>query len=172
VDASVLLRRGNKILTEQNMETKWGAETEPKAIQRLPHLRIHPIYSHQTGMLLWILGSACWQKPDMAVSWKSLPEPDKYIGGCPQSTIVLSTGSQIEELEKELKELKGLLSLWGEQQRQLARPPVLQGTRPLTKYYTWRDSWFWPYMYVAEDGLVGHEWQEWLLALSGFRVPV
>jgi hypothetical protein len=28
VDASVLLRRMNKILTGRNMETKWGAETE------------------------------------------------------------------------------------------------------------------------------------------------
>jgi hypothetical protein len=30
------------------METKCGAETEGKAIQRLPHLGIHPIYRHQT----------------------------------------------------------------------------------------------------------------------------
>jgi hypothetical protein len=46
VDASVLLRRGNKILTGGNMETKYGAETEGNAIQRLPHLGTHPIYSH------------------------------------------------------------------------------------------------------------------------------
>jgi hypothetical protein len=59
VDASVLLRRGNKILTRGNRETKCGAETEGKAIQRLPHLGIHPIYSHQTQTLLWMLGSAC-----------------------------------------------------------------------------------------------------------------
>ena len=32
VGASVLLRRGNKILTGGNMETKCGAETEGKAI--------------------------------------------------------------------------------------------------------------------------------------------
>jgi hypothetical protein len=38
VDASVLLRRENKILTKGNMETKCRAETEGKAIQRLPHL--------------------------------------------------------------------------------------------------------------------------------------
>jgi hypothetical protein len=38
----VLLRRGNKILTGRNMETKCVAETERKAIQRLPHLGIHP----------------------------------------------------------------------------------------------------------------------------------
>jgi hypothetical protein len=40
VGASVLLRRGNKILMGTNMETKCGAETEGKAIQRLPHLGI------------------------------------------------------------------------------------------------------------------------------------
>jgi hypothetical protein len=48
VDASVLLRRGNKILRGENMETKCGAETEGKAIHRLPHLGSHAIYSHQT----------------------------------------------------------------------------------------------------------------------------
>jgi hypothetical protein len=32
VDALVLLRKGNKILTGGNMETKCGAETEGKAI--------------------------------------------------------------------------------------------------------------------------------------------
>jgi hypothetical protein len=58
VDASVLLRRVNKILTGGNMETKCGAETERKAIQKLSHRGIHPIYSHQTRMLLWMLGSA------------------------------------------------------------------------------------------------------------------
>jgi hypothetical protein len=52
VDASVLLRRGSKILTGRNMETMYGAETEGKTIQRLPHMGIHPIYSHQTGMVL------------------------------------------------------------------------------------------------------------------------
>jgi hypothetical protein len=43
VDASVLLRRGNKLLKGGNMETKCGAMTEGKAIQRLPHLEIHTI---------------------------------------------------------------------------------------------------------------------------------
>jgi hypothetical protein len=59
VDASVLLRRMNKILTGGNTETKCGAQTEGKAIQRLPHLGIYPIHSHQTWTLLWIPGSAC-----------------------------------------------------------------------------------------------------------------
>jgi hypothetical protein len=59
VDASVLLRKGNKILTEGNMETKCGAETEGKAIQRLPNLGIHLIYSCQTQTLFQMPRSAC-----------------------------------------------------------------------------------------------------------------
>jgi hypothetical protein len=59
VDASVLLRRGNKILKGRNMETKCGAETEVKAILRLPHLGIHPINRHQTQTLLQMPRSAC-----------------------------------------------------------------------------------------------------------------
>jgi hypothetical protein len=48
VDATVLLRRGNKILNGGNTETKCGAETEGKAIQILPHLGIHPVHIHPT----------------------------------------------------------------------------------------------------------------------------
>jgi hypothetical protein len=54
VGALVLLRKDNKILTGANTEAKCGAETEGKAIQRLPHLGIHPIYNHQTQTLLWV----------------------------------------------------------------------------------------------------------------------
>ena len=66
--ASVLLRKENKILTGANMDTECGAETKGKAIQRLPHLGIHPIYSYQTQTLLWKLTSAVCQEPDIAVS--------------------------------------------------------------------------------------------------------
>jgi hypothetical protein len=106
VDASVLLRRGNKILKGGNTVMKCGVDIEGKAIQRLPHLAIHPIYSHQTQTLLWMPGSGCWQDPDIAVSWEALPEPDKHRGRCSQPTIGLSSGSPMEELEKGLKELK------------------------------------------------------------------
>ena len=75
------------------METKCGAETEGKTIQRLPHLGINFIYSHQTQILLWMPGSACSQEPDMAVFLEAVPEPDKYRGGCLQPTIKLSVGS-------------------------------------------------------------------------------
>jgi hypothetical protein len=54
-----LLKGGNKILKGGHMETKCGAETEGKAIQRLCHMGIHPIYRHQTQTVLWIPTSAC-----------------------------------------------------------------------------------------------------------------
>jgi hypothetical protein len=50
VDTSVLLRRGSKLLIGGNMETKCEAESEGKAIQRVPHLGIYPLYSHQIRM--------------------------------------------------------------------------------------------------------------------------
>jgi hypothetical protein len=68
VDTSVLLRRGAKIPMRGDSETKCGAETEGKAIQRLPYLEIHPIYSYQTQTLLWIPTSDCCQDHDIAVS--------------------------------------------------------------------------------------------------------
>jgi hypothetical protein len=58
VDALVLLRRGNKILTGGNTETKCGADIEENVIKRLSHLGIHPIYSHQTQTLLLMPRSA------------------------------------------------------------------------------------------------------------------
>jgi hypothetical protein len=59
IDTSVLLRRGNKIPMGGYTETKYRAETEGKAIQRLPYWEIHPIYSHQMQTLLWIPTRAC-----------------------------------------------------------------------------------------------------------------
>jgi hypothetical protein len=53
------LKKGNKIITGGKMETRCGAEMEGKAIQRLPHLGIHPIYSHQPQTLLCMPKSAC-----------------------------------------------------------------------------------------------------------------
>ena len=82
VDTSVLLSRGNKILMGGERETKCGAETERKAIQRLSYLRIHPINSHQTPTLLWMTRSACQKEPVMVVSEGALPEPYIYRGRC------------------------------------------------------------------------------------------
>ena len=51
VDTLVLLRKGIKIPMERVTETKCRAETDGKAIQKLPHMGIHPIYSHQIQTL-------------------------------------------------------------------------------------------------------------------------
>jgi len=59
VDASVLLRRDITILMGGNTGTKSGAGTEGKALQRLPHLEIHPICCHQTQSLLLMPRSTC-----------------------------------------------------------------------------------------------------------------
>jgi hypothetical protein len=59
VDTSTLLRRGNITPMGGVTETKYGEETEEMTIQRLPHLGIHPIYNHQTQMLLQMPTSAC-----------------------------------------------------------------------------------------------------------------
>jgi hypothetical protein len=52
MDTPVLLRRGNKTPMGGDTETKCGAETERKTIQRLPCLEIHSTFSHQTQTLL------------------------------------------------------------------------------------------------------------------------
>ena len=108
VDTLILLRRWNKISMEGVTDTKCGAETEVMTIQRLPHLGIHPIYSHQTQTLLWMPTSPYWQKPVIAVSREAPPVPEKYRGGSSKPTIGLRTGSLMEVLEKGPKELKGI----------------------------------------------------------------
>jgi hypothetical protein len=59
VDTSILLRRGNKMPMGGDTERKYGADTEGMAIQRLPHLGIHPTYSYQTQALLWMPTNTC-----------------------------------------------------------------------------------------------------------------
>jgi hypothetical protein len=46
VDTLFLLRMGNKIPIVGVTETKFGAETKGRTIQRLPNPGIHPIISH------------------------------------------------------------------------------------------------------------------------------
>ena len=46
VDTLFLLRMGNKTPMEEVTETKFGAETEGRTIQRLPHPGSHPINNH------------------------------------------------------------------------------------------------------------------------------
>ena len=107
VGATVLFRRRLEYWQEK-IWRKRVEQSEGRAIQRLSHLGIHPIFSYQTQTLLWMPRSGWWKEPDMAVSWEALPEPYKHRDGCLQPTIGLSTGFSIEELEKGPKELKGI----------------------------------------------------------------
>jgi hypothetical protein len=59
VDTSLLLRMGNNIPMEGVTETNFGAEKEGKTIQRLSRPLIHPIYNHQTQILLPIPARFC-----------------------------------------------------------------------------------------------------------------
>ena len=67
-----------------------------------------------------------------------MPEPDKYRGGCSQPTIGLRTGSQMEVLEKELKELKGF-AIYRKNNINQPDSQELPETKPPTREYTWRD---------------------------------
>jgi len=58
VDASVLLRRRNKNIHGKKYGDKCGAQTKGKAIQRLLHLGIHPIYRCQIQTILLMPRSA------------------------------------------------------------------------------------------------------------------
>ena len=73
----------------------------------------------------------------------------------------------MKELEKGLKELKGFAAPWGKQQCQQARPLGAPGDWTTNQ----RVHMAGPMAldtYVAEDGLVGHQWEERLLGLMEF----
>jgi hypothetical protein len=101
MDTSFLPRIGNKISSEEVVETKFGAKTKGWTIQRLPHPGIHPIISHQTQTLLHMPARFCRNlDPDIAVSCEALPVPGNYRSGCSQSSIRWNTGPPMEKLEK------------------------------------------------------------------------
>jgi hypothetical protein len=108
VDTSFFLRMENKIPLEGVTETKFGAEMEGRTFQRLSHLGIHPINSHQTQTL-----GRCQQEPvdrsliQVAVSCEALVVSGKCRSGCSQSYILKSTRSPMKEPEKVPRELKG-----------------------------------------------------------------
>jgi hypothetical protein len=106
VYTSLLLRIGNKIPMYGVTETNFGAEMEGKTIQRLPYLRIHLIYNHQTQTLLHMPERFCRQDPDIALSCEAMPMPGKYRSVYSQSSIAWNTGPLMKELEKVSKGLK------------------------------------------------------------------
>ena len=75
-------------------------------IQRLPHLRIHLLISHQTQTALHKAARFCWKDSDIAASCEALPVADKYRSGFSQSSIGWNTGAPMKELEKLPKSLR------------------------------------------------------------------
>jgi hypothetical protein len=77
----------------------------------------------------------------------------------------------MEELEKGLKELRGFVASWGEQQCQQAR--ISRVPRDwTTSQRVHMEGPMTLAVYVIEDGLVGHPWEEQTLALRVFDAPV
>ena len=96
VDTLALLRMGNKIPTEGVTETKFGAETEARTMQRLPHPGIHNIISHQMQTLLHMPARFCLHDPDIAVSCEAMPVPGKYRSRCSVSYTHLTLPTKLE----------------------------------------------------------------------------
>jgi hypothetical protein len=67
MDTSFLLRMGKKISMEGVTETKFGAKTEGRTMQRLPHTGIHPIKANKPRHYC-----TCQQ------DFEAMPVPDKY----------------------------------------------------------------------------------------------
>jgi hypothetical protein len=92
------------ILRQTHSEMSWphqqsfNLKIQEKAIQRLPHLRIHLIYWHQTETLLLMPRSAYWQEPAIAVPWEALSEAKRYRCGCTQQNTGLRVGIPVENL--------------------------------------------------------------------------
>jgi hypothetical protein len=129
------------LLSKGNTEAKSRAESEQKAIQRLHHLGVHPICIHQTQTLLLMPRSACWEEPDLAVSWEALPEPHQHRHGCSQHTIKVSTGTPMVELGKDWRSWRGLQP--NRKNNNINQPdttpprPQLPGTKAPTKEDPW-----------------------------------
>ena len=111
VDTLPLLRIQNKTPMEGVTETKFGAETEGRIMQRLLYPGIHTIISHQTQTLLHKPARFCWKDPDIAVSCEAMLVTGKHRSGCSQLSIGWNTGPPMEKLEKVPKELKGSATL-------------------------------------------------------------
>jgi hypothetical protein len=178
VDAAVLFRRENKILTGGNMEIKCGAETEGKVIQRLPHLGISIPYTVTKPRLycgcqeVLAHGSLIWLSPER------LCQPDKDRGRSLQPTIGLSSGVPDGGVGEGTE---GICSPMECQQCQQARhtntththihtPLSSQGLDTNQRIHKERPMAL--AIYVAEDDLVGHQWEERPLGLRLFYAPV
>ena len=92
---------------------------------------------------------------------EALSEPDQF--GCSQSTIRLNMGTPKEELGEGLKELKGFATIERTTISTNQTPQSSQGLNYKPKNLM--VGLMAPAVYVAEDGLAGHQWEERPLVL-------
>ena len=125
------------------------------------------------GLICKKLGSNCVCQEVLAeaVSREALPEPDKYRGRCTQPSIALNTGSLMEELENRLKELKEFAAPCGEQQLSTGQTPWSSGDWTTNQRIHMVGPMA-PAACVAEDDLIGNQWEELTLGLKVFDAPV
>jgi len=133
------LKGGTKIFLGGDLETKFGAETERMAIQSLPHLRIQCIYLYAVTKprQYW------WSQEVHAVRRRIWLSPERFSQSVTITEVNVSRkplnweqGPQLEELEKVLKELKGLAT--SKEQYQPTRAPRDETT---IQNCTWTDPW-------------------------------
>jgi hypothetical protein len=147
------------LLSKGNTGTKSGAETEVKALQRLPHLGIHPICSHQTQSLLLMPRSACWQEPDMDASWEALLEPYWHRCESLQPAIGLTMGTPMEGLGEGLRSWRSLQH-YRKYNNISQQEPSHTPLPELTNQRIHRKT-----AYVAENSLISHQWERRPLVL-------
>jgi hypothetical protein len=79
----------------------------------------------------------------------------------------------MEELEKGLKELREFPAPWRDQQCQQARPSSCGAPRDWTTNQRIQEGpMALPTDMPENDGLVGHQWEEWPLGMRVFDAPV
>ena len=139
VGASILLRKGNKILKGENWGSKCRAEIEGKVIQRLPYLGIHPVYSHQTQTLWWMPSSACWKEADIVISWGARQSLTNTEADTSSQLLEWAPNGGLRERTEGAEGVCNPIGWTSISTNQIS--PEFPGTKPPTKEYTRRDPW-------------------------------
>jgi hypothetical protein len=138
------------LLSKGNTGTKSGGETRWKAVQRLPHLGIHPIYRHQIQMLLLMPRSGCKKDPGIVCPWEE--ETDNYRCGCldwVQGPQWRSWGTEGAEGVCNPIEITTISTNQS--------PQIAQGLNHQPRVHM--EGSIAPVAYVTEDDLIWHQWE-------------
>jgi hypothetical protein len=157
------------LLSKGSTGTKSGIETEGKAIQRLPHLGIHPICSHQTQTLLYAkkcLLTGAWYGCPLRGSTRAWPIQMWMIAAKHRTNCR-------DPDEGVMGRTEGAEGDWDP----IGRATISTNWTPQSsqgKTTNQRVQVEWPMApaaYVAEDGLVWHQWKWRPLVLWRLNAP-